>query len=182
MNGFLRGGRVRACLASFVAAVVLVACGGGGGGSGDDTPKVVTPIPDSLAITAPSAAEVTTAVQFNQTGGTATDFKYSWNFGDGAVSDSPSPSHTYAKGGDYQVTLKVTNGAGAAREVKSALTISNHAFVDGLLCSGEQSATGWCWSVPWPTGNLRYDSFSSTSRRVGWSATTVKSSRRSMPA
>ncbi len=167
MSGFLCGGRMRACLAGFLAAVMLGACGGGGGGSGDDTPKVVTPIPDSLAITAPSAAEMASAVQFNQTGGTAVDFQYSWNFGDGAVSDSPSPSHAYAKGGDYQVTLKVTNGAGVVREVKVGLSISNHAFVAGLICSGEQSAAGWCWNSPQPTGNLRYDTFF-VNPTLGW--------------
>ena len=34
---------------------------------------------------------------------------WSWAFGDGAVSTAPNPSHTYASGGDYTVTLTVTD-------------------------------------------------------------------------
>jgi PKD repeat protein len=33
----------------------------------------------------------------------------SWNFGDGGVSTSTNPSHTYAAGGSYNVTLTVTD-------------------------------------------------------------------------
>ena len=38
---------------------------------------------------------------------------YSWNFGDGATSTAQNPSHTYATGGSYTVTLQVTDNQGA---------------------------------------------------------------------
>ena len=34
---------------------------------------------------------------------------YLWDFGDKAVSDSPSPSHTYTASGTYTVVLRVLN-------------------------------------------------------------------------
>src|SRR5204863_4713978 len=39
---------------------------------------------------------------------------YSWNFGDGATSTAPNPSHLYASpGGTFTVTLRVTDDRGA---------------------------------------------------------------------
>ncbi len=38
---------------------------------------------------------------------------YAWDFGDGNVSDRPSPSHTYTVPGAYTVTVIVTNNVGA---------------------------------------------------------------------
>ena len=35
---------------------------------------------------------------------------YSWNFGDGATSSLPNPTHTYAASGQYTVTLTVSDG------------------------------------------------------------------------
>jgi hypothetical protein len=38
---------------------------------------------------------------------------YSWTFGDGSTSTAQNPSHTYAAGGTYTVTLRVTDNQGA---------------------------------------------------------------------
>ncbi len=38
---------------------------------------------------------------------------YSWNFGDATTSTAQNPSHTYAAGGSYTVTLQVTDNQGA---------------------------------------------------------------------
>src|SRR5207247_1172532 len=45
---------------------------------------------------------------------------YSWNFGDGSpVSTLQNPSHTYAAGGSYTVTLQVTDNQGAQSALAS---------------------------------------------------------------
>ncbi|HEV8359289.1 MAG TPA: PKD domain-containing protein, partial [Candidatus Thermoplasmatota archaeon] len=45
---------------------------------------------------------------------------WAWDFGDGATSAEPSPTHTYASGGDYTVTLAVTDDdGGEGQEVRT---------------------------------------------------------------
>ncbi|HWR99165.1 MAG TPA: PKD domain-containing protein [Prolixibacteraceae bacterium] len=52
---------------------------------------------------------------------TATGTKYYWYFGDNTTSDSPSPTHTYAKEGSYLVQVKVlaTDGKVCYGELKA---------------------------------------------------------------
>src|SRR2546428_5043267 len=38
---------------------------------------------------------------------------YSWTFGDGGTATAQNPSHSYAAGGSYTVTLRVTDNQGA---------------------------------------------------------------------
>lgn len=45
---------------------------------------------------------------------TGTVDRYAWEFGDGATSDQPSPSHTYSTPGEYTVVLKVFDAQGQA--------------------------------------------------------------------
>ena len=45
---------------------------------------------------------------------------WAWQFGDGAVSTEPNPTHTYGAGGDYTVTLRVTDDAGNGSAPRSA--------------------------------------------------------------
>lgn len=49
----------------------------------------------------------------------------SWNFGDGVNSTSTNPSHTYAAAGTYNVSLTVTDNAGASNTVTKAVTVSS---------------------------------------------------------
>ena len=41
---------------------------------------------------------------------------YVWDFGDGTVLDGPTPSHTYARPGTYNVTVTVSNGYSTSRD------------------------------------------------------------------
>lgn len=140
--------RARACaiIMTIVASAAMTACGGGGS---DPEP---TKLPANLAITAPATGETAGTLQFGNSSGNTTGLKYSWTFGDGSTSTDAAPSHSYAKGGDYEVVLRVTNEAGESVEARSKVSVLNMGNVKGLVCSGASSA-GWCWQQPRPSGN-----------------------------
>lgn len=49
--------------------------------------------------------------------------QYMWEFGDGATSTDPNPSHTYDNPGQYEVVLTVTDGQGGSDEKRYTVTI-----------------------------------------------------------
>ena len=49
---------------------------------------------------------------------------WEWDFGDSDTSSSQNPSHTYAKGGDYTVSLKVTDASGGTSTKTRRITVS----------------------------------------------------------
>ncbi len=50
-------------------------------------------------------------IKFTNTSVSTSDVIYTWEFGDGQTSTSNSPTHTYAKPGQYEVTLKMFCGS-----------------------------------------------------------------------
>jgi len=146
---------------SVLTAAVLSACGGGG----DDAPPppVVTPvaataIPETLAIDAAAISDVASATAFSNSAATLSGLTFAWSFGDGTSSTDASPKHDYAKVGDYDVTLKVSNTAGVSKDVKFKISVNNRAHVRGLACTAANDS-GWCWQQPKPTGTTREDYF-----------------------
>lgn len=49
----------------------------------------------------------------------------SWNFGDGATSTGMNPTHSYASGATYTVTLQVTDNGGATNNVSKDVTVTS---------------------------------------------------------
>ncbi len=49
---------------------------------------------------------------------------WNWNFGDGSSSSSQNPSHTYATGGTYSVSLTVTDDVGSTGSTSQNITVS----------------------------------------------------------
>ena len=87
---------------------------------------------------------------------------WQWNFGDGSSSSQRNPSHTYAAGGEYTVTLTVTDNLGAQGSASKRVTAGTPAnlpptatfasscaglecgFTDGSSDS-DGSLTDWQW-------------------------------------
>src|SRR5207247_359990 len=103
---------------------------------------------------------------------------YSWNFGDGSpVSTLQNPSHTYAAGGSYTVTLQVTDNQGAQSALASqtfTVTPPNQPPVasftrscNGLTCSftstssdpdGSIASYSWHFGDGTPASTLQHPS------------------------
>lgn len=69
-----------------------------------------------------SSLSVPTSVSFNSNSTNATT--YFWEFGDGSISSTMNPQHTYSAGGTYNVKLTVT-GAGGVKSLTKTVTIGN---------------------------------------------------------
>ena len=67
----------------------------------------VNPMPNAVFTHSGSGLQIT----FNSAGSVG-DF-YDWTFGDGQTSTAHNPVHTYAQGGNYNVTLTVSNECGS---------------------------------------------------------------------
>ncbi|MFZ5376121.1 MAG: PKD domain-containing protein [Patescibacteria group bacterium] len=75
-----------------------------------------------------NAALVPATVSFDASASNDPDgniVSYSWNFGDGSTGSGVTTSHTYTQAGTYQVTLTVTDNAGATGTASTTLTISS---------------------------------------------------------
>lgn len=148
--------QIKAAALAAIAAFVLSACGGGGGsGTAPPAPPTTPPValPSTITVTPVAKAEVGEPTKFSSSAASVAGLQHRWDFGDGTTSDEAAPSHSFATAGDYEVLLKVSNGAGESREVRSPLSVRAMANVAGLLCSGD-SQSGWCWQQPRPSGNL----------------------------
>lgn len=145
--------RLRAAALALVAAVLVAGCGGG---SGEPSPP--TALPQTLSLELPRVArDLATPVAFSaNVADPDRALVYAWAFGDGATSRSAAPEHTYAKPGEYRVTLTVTNEAGESRTAAGMVRVADLAIVAGKACSGS-AATGWCWQRPLPQGNVIND-------------------------
>jgi len=86
---------------------------------------------------------------------------YSWNFGDGTTSNLQNPTHSYAAGGPYSVSLTVS-GPGGSKTVSKAnyITASAPAPVanftsatSGLSVSFSSTSSGTITGYSWNFGN-----------------------------
>jgi CSLREA domain-containing protein len=69
---------------------------------------------------------------------------WNWSFGDGIRSTAQNPSHTYAAGGDYQVTLTASNGSGSNSTTRT-VTVQTP-VADAIAASddfGRVISNGW---------------------------------------
>lgn len=135
------------------------------GCSGVSTRQVVVTSPVAMFAWIPDPPCPNVPVQFtNQSFSSgSTIVSWLWNFGDGSTSALPNPSHVYSSGGNYLVSLTVTDSQGCqAMKVESVAVayqpiaqfqFSQPAcaglptqFTDNSSTAGGASITAWQWS------------------------------------
>src|SRR6185503_3929127 len=74
----------------------------------------------------------------------------SWDFGDGGTSTATSPSHAYATGGTYRVTLLVTDAGGLTNSVFHDVNLSAPTPPSATLTgSGNKTKGTWTTTINW---------------------------------
>jgi PKD repeat protein len=78
-------------------------------------------------------------------GGGFTPYSYQWDFGDGQTSTDTSPTHAYAKPGEFTITLKVTDDrANTVTETReNYIKITQGGWSVGGVASGVWGALVW---------------------------------------
>src|SRR5439155_662001 len=135
----------------------------GGTGHADFTITCSAPNQPPTAAFTSSCSGLTCSFTDQSTDPDGSVIGWSWNFGDGATSNSRNPSHPYGATGDYTVTLTVTDDAGASsapvthtvspRAPNQPPTAAFTSSCSGLTCSftdqstdPDGSVTNWNWN------------------------------------
>jgi chitodextrinase len=63
--------------------------------------------------------------------------EFHWDFGDGNTSDKPQPVHIYTQGGEYQVTLTVTDDRGRTDQAQVVVQVVAYEAIEETLRLGE---------------------------------------------
>lgn len=93
----------------------------------------------SVSPTTPVAGETVTFT--NTTFGTASS--WAWDFDDGQTSSSRSPTHVFAEGGRFSVTLTATGSGGASTTKKVVEVVPTRFVFPGVASAAGVNATDW---------------------------------------
>jgi PKD repeat protein len=94
-----------------------------------------TATPAGLSVSTDASASAATASG-------ATISSYAWTFGDSGTATGKTASHTYAAGGTYTVTLKVTDSNGLSTSATQSVTVQSAATQPFALDTFNRSVTG----------------------------------------
>ena len=138
---------------------LTVANGSGATNSVSRTVTVAAALAASFTYS-PGSPTAGQTVQFTDAS-TGSPTSWSWNFGDGSTSAVRNPSHAFAAGGSYTVTLTASNAASSssatrtvlvtgASGVVAAFSVSPAAPVEGQAVQFTDTSTGsptsWSWN------------------------------------
>src|SRR5207249_3535090 len=135
----------------------------GGTGHADFTITCAAPNQPPTAAFTSSCSGLTCSFTDQSTDPDGSVTNWNWNFGDGGTSIARNPSHPYAAGGDYTVTLTVKDNQNASsapvshtvspRAPNQPPTAAFTSSCTGLTCSftdqstdPDGSVTGWSWN------------------------------------
>ncbi|TJY72355.1 PKD domain-containing protein [Arthrobacter sp. CAU 1506] len=99
-----------------------------GGATASKQAEVTTVRPNAAPTAALTSTSTGLRVSFDATGSADSDGTiagYAWDFGDGSTGTGVDPVHRYAAGGEYQVTLTVTDNDGASAAATVQLVVAN---------------------------------------------------------
>ena len=99
----------------------------------------------------PMSGYASLTVQFTDSSQNATE--WNWDFGDGATSNDPNPSHIYSSEGTYNVNLVASNANGTAQKMVT-ITVLEH--------SSGGSGGGGAGGSPEPQSNVEVKELSQT--------------------
>jgi photosystem II stability/assembly factor-like uncharacterized protein len=143
-----------------LALAGVAGCGAGSSNSGDP------PFLPQLQMSVPTRGETGQAIGFSSSAPTNAGLQFRWDFGDGQVSSDAEPSHTYTRGGEFQVSLTVSNAQNQQQQRSVTITVDRLAHLAGLGCTlpGQR---GWCLASAAPIG-WRIGHWSFASDQVAW--------------
>jgi PKD repeat protein len=87
---------------------------------------------------------------------------YSWDFGDGGTSTSPTPSHTYAGGGAYYVCLTITDST-AGGTCTNTVCDSVHIPYPAPICDGQ-----FTYVISAQPDSVNFNAVSTTAATYTW--------------
>jgi M6 family metalloprotease-like protein len=85
---------------------------------------------------------------------------WSWNFGDGATSTSQNPSHTYAAGGTYTVTLTASDSGTTSGTTNKPVTVTSGGI---SYCTSQGNNSNYEW-----IGNVTVSDINNSSGAAGY--------------
>ncbi len=77
---------------------------------------------------------------------------YSWNFGDGGTSQDANPFHVFSEGGEFMVTLTVSDGTGGSDEYSQTVIVQTPSIIEHSGVISEDQT--WIEAVHLITGDV----------------------------